>query len=910
MLTLRQYQRDSIDAVWNYFRAGHKGNPLICAPTGSGKSLILAAICKEVLEQWPDQRLLIVAHTKELLQQNFEELIHYWPEAPAGLYSAGLGMRQLGRKITIGGIQSIYSKAGAIGWKSLVLIDECHRLPHDGEGTYHELIEGLKKINPNLRVIGLTATPYRMKSGLLTEPGGLFTDIVYDIEIPYLIANGYLCPIISKSPETQADLSEVRTRGGEYVPGDAAKAMDDDELTREAIAEIRKYAHDRKSIMVFCAGVEHSEHVARALRAEGFTAEAVSGESDNLFRAQHVNAFKEGRLRFLCNCDLYTVGFNAKNVDCIVFLRPTKSTGLYVQMCLDAETEILTDQGWRTPHTILPTDLAATFAPEDDSVKFEPIDEIVQRLKSENEFFVYVDSPHLNMRITNQHDLVVRAKGGKAWRKETAARSLIRKDNILLPVAGRIQTAGSGLSRHELSFLGWFLSDGTLNKINNAITISQSADSEQHAHIVETLNGCGLRYGVHRTKRRGIFAKYPDLVRYSVSYGDARIPNGTGKSGWNGLKAWVSADKTIGPAYDSLTRDELLILLDSLNRGDGAKFKKFGNKPAWTPRTMSITCGLNKKMVDRLQALCVTRGIRCNIKLSGKSNWMLYAAPQKTRAVIRGTRIDDLNRNARLKVDPSVTPESVWCVRTKTGTIITRRRGKVVIMGNCGRAMRTFPGKKDALILDFAGNIERHGPVDMVRIQKKSGGGSEVSVAPVKLCSICRVAMPISATICPGCGATMVIEKPVHDVRASTAAVLSAQIKPEELEVESVQYKLHKKEGKPTSLRVMYHCKKGGGNLGYTTVSEWVCLEHPGYAFQKAVQWWLRHHKNYKDEKSIQVPISVLAALDQTKDLRRPARILVRVENGFDRVVRVDFHENEPEPVVEEPEDELSRYNL
>lgn len=332
MIKPRPYQEKAHEATFAYFENGGEGNPLIVAPTGSGKSIQIAMFMQDVLSRWPNERILLLAHRKELLEQNCAKLLSIWPDAPVGVYSAGLKSRRMDQKITIAGIQSIFRKAGRLGWISLVLVDECHLVPPDGEGMYQKLLKGLREINPNVRIVGYTATAFRMRTGHLIDDDGFFTDIAYEIEISDLITDGYLSPLISKIPKTQADLSSVHIRGGEYIAQEAEAVMDEKVLTEKALNEIESMAGDRKSWLVFCAGIKHANNIATELKKRGHTAESVTSETDSLFRAQHIEAFKRGKLQCLVGADIFTTGFDAPNIDLLVLLRPTQSAGLYIQM--------------------------------------------------------------------------------------------------------------------------------------------------------------------------------------------------------------------------------------------------------------------------------------------------------------------------------------------------------------------------------------------------------------------------------------------------------------------------------------------------------------------------------------------------------------------------------------------------
>jgi DNA repair protein RadD len=123
---LRDYQQRTIDQLYTWFDRNGTGNPCLVLPTGSGKSHIIAALCKRVLQEWPDSQILMLTHVKELIEQNVEKLRQHWPDVPVGIYSASIGKKQLGEPITFAGIQSVRKKAALLGHVDLVLVDECH----------------------------------------------------------------------------------------------------------------------------------------------------------------------------------------------------------------------------------------------------------------------------------------------------------------------------------------------------------------------------------------------------------------------------------------------------------------------------------------------------------------------------------------------------------------------------------------------------------------------------------------------------------------------------------------------------------------------------------------------------------------------------------------------------------------
>ncbi|WP_444452646.1 DEAD/DEAH box helicase family protein [Rhodobacter capsulatus] len=332
MLTLRPYQQAAITAIYGYFQT-HTGNPLVVIPTAGGKSLVMASFIEGVLKAWPDQRILIVTHVRELIAQNHAEMIGLWPDAPAGIYSAGLGKREAQARILFAGIQSIHRRAAEIGHTDLVLIDEAHLIPGKSSTMYRRFLDALKAINPALKVIGLTATPFRLDCGMLHEgQNALFTDIAYEAPVRELIDAGYLSPLVSKQPATRLDVSKVGTRAGDFIARDLAAAVDQDAITRTAVTEIIEHGRDRKSWLAFCSGVDHARHVAEEFGRQGIICRTIFGDTSKDERDAILAAFKRGEIRALASMGVLTTGFNAPGVDLIALLRPTQSAGLYVQM--------------------------------------------------------------------------------------------------------------------------------------------------------------------------------------------------------------------------------------------------------------------------------------------------------------------------------------------------------------------------------------------------------------------------------------------------------------------------------------------------------------------------------------------------------------------------------------------------
>lgn len=522
MLNLRPYQREAVDSITAYFEE-NAGNPLVVIPTAGGKSLVIATFVQEALEAWPDTRILILTHVKELIAQNHAELMGHWPQAPAGIYSAGLKRREIKSQILFAGIQSIHRRACDLQKVDLVLVDEAHLIPRSADTMYGRFLSQLREINPYIKIIGFTATPFRLDSGMLHEgEDAVFSDIAYDANIVTLIDQGFLCPPTSVSATAQIDTRGVGTRGGEFIAAALEAKATEPAVVEGVVKEIVQHGADRRGWLVFGVGKLHGDMLLAELQSYGIRAAAIYGDTPNEERDRLIQEFKDQKLRALVSVGVLTTGFNARHVDLVAVVRPTKSTGLWIQIV--------------------------------------------------------------------------------------------------------------------------------------------------------------------------------------------------------------------------------------------------------------------------------------------------------------------------------------------------------------GRGTRLFPGKTDCLVLDFGGNIRRHGPIDRPVVRKQGGDGS--GEAPMKLCPSCGEENFIQALICVGCGHEFEPPERMVETAASDLPLLSGLAPPKDewLSVEDVRYAIHKKDGKPPSLRVTYEC-------GFQRHSEWVCLEHDGYARTKAIRWWQNR------APGIAVPDTVEQAMEEVERLRTPTEIKVRPEGKYTRIV-------------------------
>lgn len=331
MISLRPYQAEAETAIMDYWAEGG-GNPLVVMATGTGKSVNIASLNQRLLTTYEGLRVLMLVHVRELVAQNMQALLRLWPQAPVGINSAGLGRRDKHSQILFASVQSVFRDGAKLGPRDVVMIDEAHLIPREGQGMYRTLLDTLMASVSDLRVVGFTATPYRLDSGRLDEGDGrLFDDVVYDYDLARGVEDGFLSPLRGIATQTEIDVSGVARNRGEFVESALAAAADKVDVVQGACDEIAQHGADRKAWIAFCSGIEHALHVRDALRQRGVTCETVSSKTPSGERDSIIRAYRSGHIKCLTNAMVLTTGFDVPHVDMIAMLRPTLSTGLYVQ---------------------------------------------------------------------------------------------------------------------------------------------------------------------------------------------------------------------------------------------------------------------------------------------------------------------------------------------------------------------------------------------------------------------------------------------------------------------------------------------------------------------------------------------------------------------------------------------------
>lgn len=337
MYKLRDYQQQAVNSVVRFFQK--KQEPaVIVLPTGAGKSLVIAELARIA-----KGRVLVLAHVKELVEQNYEKYKSYG--LSAGIFSASLGKKDWDQKAIFGSVQSVARAPDEFFNNfSLLVIDECHRVAEEGSTQYQEVIRKLLERNPGLFILGLTATPYRMGLGWIYEYSNLgeiktdkkrfFKQCVYELPLSYMIKNKYLTiPVKVDIPVTSYDFSELTGRDRAYTITEVEEILNSQKrLTPLIIKNIIDITerYNRKGVMIFSSSIKHAEEIMTHLPAG--QARLVVGDTEMQERDQIIGDFKEKKFKYLVNVSVLTTGFDAPHVDVIAIMRPTESNSLYQQI--------------------------------------------------------------------------------------------------------------------------------------------------------------------------------------------------------------------------------------------------------------------------------------------------------------------------------------------------------------------------------------------------------------------------------------------------------------------------------------------------------------------------------------------------------------------------------------------------
>lgn len=784
MIQLRYYQQEALDALYNYFLTHQNGNPLIGLPTGTGKSILPAAFIQGVMRLWPNTRFLMVTHIKELVSQNADELLKLWPEAPLGIYNAGLKLKQTAHPIIFGTVQSMIKHPDWFGYRDVAFVDEAHLVSDEESSQYQTFFAFMKLINPNLKIIGMSATLYRMGMGLITQ-NGLFTDVIYDktnLEgFNELLAAGYMAPLIPLRTKTELDVSDVSVSKGEFVSTQLQGAVDKAEITYKALQELVNAGQNRRSWLIFASGIEHAEHIAEQLGAFGVDCAPVHSKRSSEYNDAAIRAFKSNQLRAIVNYGKLTTGFNHPEIDLIGMLRPTLSVPLWVQMlgrgtrpakkdCIAKGSLVLTNNG------LIPIENVTINDKVWDGINFVSHEGVIYK----------------GYREVIEYNGLVATMDHKVYTKEGW------------------QTFGN-CSKKGIAIKITGIGRNPIRETENLFSGNHTEEKVVHSHSMYKM----LNYSIQRVYKRHYLQSWLSSLWKFRNLATAS-------------KMVTSSLHICKNALSKRKRCEIWGLRRTWNKIQFFKSYDYGN-----------LCYANSWVEER----------------------EAYR-PQKQQWSLRNWKFKIFN-SSRKYVEQENRKEHVFDI-TNAGKL-HRFTVNGLLVSNC-------------LVLDFARNTPRLGPINDPRIPNKKGAGA--GELPVKICENCGCYNHPRVRLCIQCGEEFSFQVKLVSKAGTDELIRAASTEAvpiiEQFNVIGAHYVKHPgKMGKPPTMKVTYFTN----GLPY---QEWICLEHSGMAGKMARDWWRRRHKD-------EPPATIDEALRYTSNLKCPRFIRVHVNKHHAEILGAEF---------------------
>jgi len=801
MLKLRPYQQEAVDAVFDWFEGeGNDANPLIVLPTGTGKSLVLSEICRRSMAEYGEMKIVVITHVMELIKQNYDEMMSQWPQADAGIYSAGIGKRQHKPTVVFCGIQSVHSKAHLFQKVDFVIVDECF--------TKDTVI----------------STPHGPKTIDLVRCG----DVVY---------NSSGVGIVER----------VSAR-----PAEETYTLEFDDGTRTACTGNHPFFTERgwtKAKDLEVGACFFSVEAVRLLW------ERVSSEGDK--KRERKNNIRSTRT----HVDQAKVLLN------ILFKEIRKpnerSSG-------PNENEGNPKKNKTSPYSAWRERAIAAFSSTGSSARSRRRmgsggGDSNQDETSWNWLSDLLQNGHSKQR-KDDRNRVGRDKpqqSGKtgAGHKKNRVSYFPRLVNI-----SRVKhESPRTVFNLQVSGHPSYFADGKL--VHNCHLIPRNTNTmyQKFLNSLRVANPYMKIIGLTATPyrmdsgmlHRGDGALFDDICyEYSVidAIKDGYLSNLITKK--TELELDTTGVHTRGGEFIASELQDA-VDVEGINQRAVEEIIGWGQE-----RKHWLVFGSGVEHCRHLADMLVAEGISCET--------IFGDTPKEERAdIIARFKKGEI----RALCSMGVLTTGFNAPNVDMIAILRPTQSAGLFVQIVGRGMRLHPDKENCLILDFARNIQRHGPIDQIRgsTRDHQDRDGESDGPLVKDCPECMSVVHLSCMECPDCGYLFPREIKIVS-RASDLPVLSVAAPVQRLEVDDVLYSTHTKPGKPPSLKVSYVC-------GFLKYDEWICLEHDGYAQQKARAWWLRH-------AGTTPPVTVKEALERKKELRRPEAIEVKKEGKYDRVNR------------------------
>lgn len=793
--TKRDYQIQAEETFFSELDKGTKSG-IICLATGAGKTFVAV----NILNNPRFNKILWVTHSIELISQSslailheefddkqlFEDinakgdiidyldsldgkdsedlfggLTHQETKVKGHIGIVKQHRLDLDCKIVVASIQTIVRRLDKIDANmfDLVIIDECHMACSD---TFSKVCNYFK---PKF-LLGLTATPKRTDGLSLSN---LFEKIIFERDIKFCIDNNFLCEIDAVRVKTELSLDTVRTTAGELNSKDLESLVNTSARNNLVVDKYLEYASGRQAL-TFCVDVQHAMDLAKVFNNRGVNTSFVVGdESLCPDRKYRVDLFRSKKLQVLTNVNI---------------------------LCLDEETEILTESGWTKIDEMTYSHKIANW--DNGYVWFKEPKFIIKRERFENENMVSLNSKFKNLRVTDRHNIVWRKRNGE-WQK-SEAKDLVNMQ-IELPVSGRFipekvempipfvyskkhyekainsnsfalrtrndfnikesrelakirideklalrYKAPHELTLAECKFIGFWIGDGCKHKTKDGCLRYTLAQAIVYPNIIKwidnTLTKCGFDF-IKRDKSHLEFPHYTYELSRGTGFGNQK------RCGVFEIEPYL--EKSGSKYLSYLNERQFDALLEGLWFADGnhLQHKKM-------PKTGCHVASVNKQLLDKLQEIACCRGYRTTLymgtpKKNKDHQEIWYLSFRKT----------DMFQvaNDRLTIENNYISERVWCVTSHSGNIITRRKGHVTVTGNTagvdipdtnciimarptkslvlylqaiGRGTRLKSGGGNLLLLDIVDNTSKHELINTWTLDKGKELEDKVFLTKVK----------------------------------------------------------------------------------------------------------------------------------------------------------------------------------
>jgi len=876
----RYYQSDAVNGFFDFFANGGIGNPLIAMPTGTGKSLVMALLIMEICRRYRGQRILMATHVKELIEQNYKTLLKVWPSAPAGIYSAGLERKDVGFPITYAGIGSIHKKAHVFQKIDVMLIDEAHLISPKSSTMYRKFIEDLKRYNPYLVIVGLTATPFRTGQGMLTNvyhgQDPLFTHFCYDITgveaFNRLLYEGFLCTLIPQKTKTELDVDGLKIVNGDFSVAEMQERYNLDKIIIEALEEAIVRGYDRKHWLIFATGVEHCDRIAKLLNEKyNIPTVAVHSKLPSKDRDANFKAFVTGQVRACVNNNCMTVGVDYPDIDCMIVLRPTNSPGLWVQL-LGRGLRPVWPNSDRSNWHLWPQGYV-------ENGRYSDMEDIAVRQ------LCIKEGPKVNCIASGQKVLtdfgLVPIEKITREMKVWDGLDFVSHDGVIyqgehetIEYAGLIATPDHRIKTEK----GW-QTFGDCSTQQNRIVITGNGK-----HTIRESENYFTTYNKRTSKKKSLcFNRMSNLWHSTIKR--------TNKC--NQRKSWLSGmwEK------DIQTKNSSTMVIQSLLCSFFKMFKSIRRKlfGLWRKgNKVFIRVSFENGGLDARE-LRFTSGyvFRSNKQRRTLRSWKYEICNSSSKCIEQQNSKQyksesfspKLSRNSLRRFNLAKFLFKGFFRQTNNRKILseirqTKRHTWDIL--NCGpRNSFTCEGLlvHNCLVLDFAANTKRLGPInDPIIPYPKTKKGATPRTAPIKICDNCGMYCHASVRICGNCQYEFPRVIKIMSESSNDELIRTQEMRIEVLKVKQVGYYPHNKIGKPEQIKVSYQ-------VGMLSFDKWIQLEHPEPMAHKAREFW-RKATAFKD---LELPTTTAEALTRTNELMFPSHIRVRLDTPYPQILDVDY---------------------